>query len=114
MRRLGWVEAGSDGCLHGLGKDPARSRAAAGVLVGISRLCLSTYRTLCDHAAGRREQPSRLHYEEGLAEICGRVSIPLVRIADLAWAEIDTEEHLNYVATTVYPLIEAGDRRAAP
>ena len=92
----------------------ARSQTAAGVLVGISRICLPTYRALCDCAARQKAQPSNLHYEEGLAEICGQVSIPLLRIADLFWAEIDTEEQLHHAVTRVYPLIQARDHCATP
>jgi len=109
-----FVEAGEDGCLRGVSKDPARRPDAAGVLVGISRICLPTYRALCDYAASRTDQPPKLDYEHGLAAICGRVPIPLVRIADLAWAEVDTEEHLHHAATVVYPLVQERDRRAAP
>ncbi|HMF37871.1 MAG TPA: phosphocholine cytidylyltransferase family protein [Isosphaeraceae bacterium] len=117
LTRLGdevFVSAGGDGCLRGLFKDPARSQTAAGVLVGISRICLPTYRALCDCAARQKAQPSNLHYEEGLAEICGQVSIPLLRIADLVWAEIDTEEQLHHAVTRVYPLIQARDHCATP
>jgi 2-aminoethylphosphonate-pyruvate transaminase len=115
LTRLGdevFVEADAEDCLRGVSKDPARGHAA-GVLVGISRISLPTYRILCDYVASRDDQPTCLSYEEGLVGICGRIRIPLLRIADLAWAEIDTEADLNR-ALEIYPLIEERDRLASP
>ncbi len=109
-----FVEADSNGCLQGLSKDPARRSVAAGVLVGISRLSLPTYRILCAHVARQKSQPTALDYEQGLPGICDQVRIPLLTIADLAWAEIDTEEHLKYVTAKDYPLIQARDESAVP
>lgn len=105
-----YVETDSENFLVHLSKDKTKIRTVAGEFVGLNRLTLSSYRALCEWADSLSVQPPQLHYEEGLAALYPKVKIPTVKMEDLIWAEIDTEEHLHRVNTTIYPKLQGAGK----
>lgn len=106
-----YVEADSHNNLRFLSKNPAQVKKTAGELVGISRLSLATYRILHEWVSRLSPQPSLIHYEEGLYQIYSQVKIPLLKVENLVWAEVDTETHLTRVKQSILPQIE---KRSSP
>ena len=105
-----WLEVDARGQLINLGKDRATLGVIHGELVGISKLHRDTYRALCGVMAEALESTPKLDYEGALLRVAraGR-SIPVSRIEDLAWCEIDDEDHLGRALRDVLPRIRASD-----
>jgi len=101
------VYAGADraGRLTGLSKDISGVRNPAGELVGITRLGLRTYEKICDWAGRIAGRPTRLHYEDALTALAGECPVRVLKVEDLAWAEIDHEDHLRRAVDRVLPRI---------
>jgi 2-aminoethylphosphonate-pyruvate transaminase len=88
--------------LVNLSKDPARLSSIDSELVGISKLSLSVFRRLCEAAADKPD----IDYERGFVEIAETCPLFVKKIDDLAWSEIDDEDHLRRALQTVYPRIK--------
>lgn len=110
-----WIEADADSNLVDLSKDRTKLGAIAGELVGISKISAATYRAMCDVMAEALETTPKLDYEGCLVRVSratGKV-IPVLKIDDLAWCEIDDEGHLDRALTKILPAIRANDARAS-
>lgn len=94
-----------NGFMKWLSKDKASVSNVAGEFVGINRLSLETFQELCRWAKQQRVQPTTLHYEEGLAGLYPTVKIPVHKIENLVWAEVDTEDHLLRVEEKIFPAL---------
>jgi len=73
-----------------------------GELVGISKISAKLYAACCE--TGRRlfEKSLKVEYEVILTETAKTYPIPCRLVPDLAWAEIDDENHLSRARNTVY------------
>ena len=74
-----------------------------GELVGISKISGELYGEFCRAAERLFEKSLKVEYETGLTETAKTYPIPCRLIPDLAWAEIDDENHLARAKTKVYP-----------
>jgi 2-aminoethylphosphonate-pyruvate transaminase len=96
-----WVY-GADSRLEHLSKTAWNERVAIGELVGLTRLSTAT---IAELAAAARELPPSAHYEDGLNAVAGKRIISLLHLNNLAWCEIDDEQHLTRARTLVWPRI---------
>ena len=94
-----------DGARHliNVSKDPTRLASIDSELVGISKLSLAAFERLC---AATGDKPN-IDYEHGFVEIAEICPLFVKKVEDLAWSEIDDEEHLRRALQTVYPIIKA-------
>lgn len=99
-----WVEADT-GNLKRLSKDAAILDSIFGELVGITAVSYTLFRKMCARAEAHFTHSLHMEYESALTEAAHDMSVPCLKIEDLAWAEIDTEEHLSRVRELVYPQI---------
>jgi 2-aminoethylphosphonate-pyruvate transaminase len=73
-----------------------------GELVGISKISAKLYAAYCAAAERLFKTSLRLEYEAGLTETAKTCPIACRLVPDLAWAEIDDENHLARAREKVY------------
>nr|WP_286170926.1 2-aminoethylphosphonate--pyruvate transaminase [Bacillus sp. NTK071] len=76
-------------------------------LVGISKLSLLTFKTLCKKASVVLQTNKNLHYEDGLVQIAQEVDLYVHNVSNLVWCEIDDENHLYRAISLIAPLIQS-------
>jgi len=93
-----------NGCLVAMAKDRSKLGAEiGGELVGISKISGRLYREFCVNAERLFARSLKVEYEAGLTETAKTYPIPCRLIDDLAWAEIDDENHLARAREKIYP-----------
>jgi 2-aminoethylphosphonate-pyruvate transaminase len=73
-----------------------------GELVGISKISAKLYAAYCTAAERLFQKSLKVEYEAGLTETAKTWPIPCRLVSDLAWAEIDDENHLVRARDKVY------------
>ncbi|MDC1436498.1 phosphocholine cytidylyltransferase family protein [Gammaproteobacteria bacterium] len=99
-----WVCA-PNGKLDGLSKKQAELSSIHGELVGITKVSIPLFSTMCDIAKRFFVSSLDMEYETALAKAAHEYLVPCLKIDDLIWAEIDTEEQLENVRKNIYPKI---------
>jgi len=97
-----YLEVDSARNLVNVSKDPSRLARIDSELVGISKLSLPAFERLC---AATRDKPG-IDYELGFVGIAKTCPLFVKKVEDLAWSEIDDEDHLRRALQTVYPKIK--------
>lgn len=94
--------------LHDMSKDMRHiDRPHFGELVGITGLSAAAVDEMRDVARDILSTSPAAHYEEALVALSRRTAIPLARIDDLPWAEVDDEEMLARAERLVLPRVLA-------
>ncbi len=99
-----WVQA-DQGNLHGLSKDATTLSSIYGELVGITAVSYRLFQKMCALGEANFSESLQMEYEEALTGAAREIPVPCQKIENLAWAEIDTEEHLSRVREFVYSRI---------
>jgi len=97
-----WVSA-PGGKLVGLSKQRDKLSDIHGELVGITRVSMQLFNLMCNIAKRYFTKSLHMEYETALASAAQEYYIHCLKIDDLVWAEIDTEEHLDRVRKKIYP-----------
>jgi len=84
-------------------------KCLGGELVGISKISLELYKHMTDVAPEKCKHNSQYQYEDCLADVSDNIAIHYLCIENLAWIEIDDENHLSKAREKIYPLIEQRD-----
>lgn len=93
-----------DGKLVGMAKDKSNlGPGVEGELVGISRISGELFAAYCETVESLFGASLKVEYETGLTETAKSRAIPCRLVPDLAWAEIDDENHLRRAREKVYP-----------
>lgn len=101
-----WIETDDAGMLKSMSKDKTKLARIDAELVGISKVSLSTYACMCALMESSLESFPKLDYEYALVHSSLFSPIPVLKINDLAWCEIDDENHLARAMSRVYPRIK--------
>ncbi len=80
-----------------------------GELVGISKISQVLYRRMINIFPKKCKHDRLYHYEDCLTDISDDIAIHYHYIEDLAWTEIDDENHLTRAHEKIYPLIKQRD-----
>ena len=103
-----WIEADAAGNLFNLSKNRDALGPVFGELVGISKISRETYRAACAFMEAELATRPKLDYEGCLVRVSRELHpIPLRKIDDLAWCEIDDEGHLERALARILPAIQA-------
>jgi choline kinase len=76
-----------------------------GELVGLTRISRRCLEAMCAHAETVFTGSKHLEYEQALVAAARTVPVDCPVVHDLAWTEIDDENHLARARETVYPRI---------
>jgi 2-aminoethylphosphonate-pyruvate transaminase len=100
-----FIEADKSNHLVNMSKDKNKINNVFGELVGITKLSLQAYDLMCDFFAGSMASNIKMDYEYALVGISKQIMIPVKKIPDLIWSEIDDANHLQRTTELVYPKI---------
>lgn len=81
-----------------------------GELVGISRISLDLYKKMVSYFDSRENKKTNYHYEDCLTDLAEDNEINFHLIDNLAWIEIDDEQHHKRAIEKIYPLICKRDK----
>lgn len=81
-----------------------------GELVGISKISFDLYMKMNDYAETQFEAKKNYHYEDCLTDLAVSCKINFNLVDDLAWIEIDDEQHHKRAVEVIYPLINKRDK----
>ena len=100
-----YVEA-DGGRLTGLSKQRAKlTGEVVGELVGLTRISRRCLTAMCAHAESVFRESKHLEYEQALVAAARDVPVDCPVVSDLAWTEIDDENHLKRAMEEIYPRI---------
>ena len=100
-----YIEVDDEGMLVGMSKRPEELSRLDGELVGMSKISVSTLSMMCEYEISNRPHQPKMDYEQAFVGVARRASIPVEKVEDLAWAEIDDPSHLDRAKSSVYPTI---------
>jgi len=75
-------------------------------LVGISKISLPAYKKMCDFAFEEFKTNLMLDYEYTMVGISKDRKFKVLKVDDLAWCEIDDENHYQRAVQKIYPWIK--------
>lgn len=94
------------GLLQNMSKDRSKLKHINGELVGISKISPALLEKMVTFAAGHFSNGGKkMHYEDALVGASPHHDIFIKVVDDLAWCEIDDENHLRRALELVYPKI---------
>ena len=98
-----------------MSKDKTILKHIEGELVGISKLSLEALGKMIAFSENHFNQGrKKMHYEDAMVGVAADQDILIKVIQDLAWCEIDDENHLQRALSVVYPKILERSRINAP
>ena len=107
-----YVETEDDRLVR-MSKDRGRLGTITGELVGISKISQRLFEAMKSIAEKAFEKDLKYDYEtDCLVEAAKELPIACHLVPDLAWAEIDDDNHLERARNVVYPIIAGRDRSA--
>ncbi|OGV14992.1 MAG: hypothetical protein A2440_06485 [Stygiobacter sp. RIFOXYC2_FULL_38_25] len=102
-----FVQVDGSNYLDYLSKDENQLVDIYGELVGISKISYQTFTVLCDWAEKNVDDANKIDYEVALVKIRDQRKIPIEKIENLIWCEIDDENHFNKAVNEIYPQIKS-------
>lgn len=99
-----YIQCSEAGYLQAMNKNKSALHHADAELIGISKLSLPTYEEMLRFAQHNYQKGKKeIHYEDALVGISALKKIKVKIVKDLAWCEIDDEQHLTRALSHVYP-----------
>lgn len=102
-----YIDADDRGSLLSLTKDLAAADGAFGEFVGISKVSIEAYQEMC--AIFSRHGPLNIDYEYVMPNVTNPNNFIVHRIEDLAWCEIDDNNHLMRAKSEVIFAVDAAN-----
>ena len=100
-----WIEKDENDFLIGMSKKKEDLALISGELVGITKLSIEAARALFNLVEPHFENSPKMDYEAGLVQLGKTRNVFVKIVEDLAWCEIDNEEHLKRANEIVFPKI---------
>jgi len=88
-----------------MSKNISEIKNLGGELVGISKISFELYQKMFAHSELQFEKNKNYHYEDCLTDLAASNEINYKVIEDLAWIEIDDEQHYKRAVEVINPLI---------
>ena len=102
-----YIEANDKWHLVNMSKKIGELNHVSGELVGISKVSIDTFKSMCSYAQKQYDEDNKeIHYEDDFVGISKDIDILIKKVDGLAWCEIDDEDHLQRALTQVYPKIK--------
>lgn len=110
-----FIQQSPSGLLQNMSKDRTILKHIEGELVGISKLSMEALAKMISFAESHfKEGRKKMHYEDAMVGVAGQQDIVIKVIDDLAWCEIDDENHLQRALSVVYPKIQRRSQHKRP
>ncbi len=102
-----FIQATADNKLQQMSKDRNILKHISGELVGITKLSVATLARMCAFSETHYNKGNRmLHYEDALVGAAALHPIHVKVVEDLAWCEIDDDNHLSRALNLIYPKLK--------
>lgn len=98
-----FIETDSHGMLFDLSPDKSALTAVHGELVGIHKISLEFFKTMCDIAGRVLTVNPCIGYEYVIRDAARKIPCAVHKIPDLLWHEIDDERDLRFAEETICP-----------
>lgn len=85
-------------------KDKSKLKTIYGELVGINKISMELFALMIKEY--ENSKIAQYHYEDAIIDSAKSVVVGYKKIEDLIWAEIDDEEHLERVNSTILPKLK--------
>jgi 2-aminoethylphosphonate-pyruvate transaminase len=92
-----------------LSKNLGEIKKLGGELVGISKISNDLYEKMVDQAEKQFKKNQQYQYEDCLSDLSNLNAINYELVEDLAWMEIDDNNHFKKATEIIYPLIQRKD-----
>ncbi len=92
-----------------LSKNPAVIKKLGGELVGISKISYDLYKMMAEQGEKQFKKSQQYQYEDCLTDLSDLNIINYELVEDLAWTEIDDNNHFKKAKKIIYPLIQKKD-----
>jgi len=92
-----------------LSKNPDDIKKIGGELVGISKISYNLYQKMVEHSEKQFKINQQFQYEDCLTDLSTLNEINYELVEDLAWIEIDDENHFKKAKEIIYPRIQKRD-----
>jgi 2-aminoethylphosphonate-pyruvate transaminase len=100
-----FIEVNDNNRLLNMSKDRTTLTNIYSELVGITKLSLDFYKTMCVNYEALNKL--KVEYEHMLVSTSKNKEIKVIKDENYIWCEIDTEEHYDRAKNTIYNLIQA-------
>lgn len=101
-----YIQHSPAGMLQNMSKDRSKLTHISGELVGISKISISLLEKMVEFAVAHfAKGANMMNYEDALVGASVHHDIFIKVVEDLAWCEIDDENHLKRALELVYPKI---------
>jgi thiamine kinase-like enzyme/choline kinase/predicted transcriptional regulator len=94
-----------DGYLHKVSKDKHQFNKIDGELIGISKLSNEVYTKMVQEYQQTNKNPY-MHYEYMLLDIGRNYNIGYLKMLNLIWGEIDSQQQFENVTKKIYPILK--------
>jgi 2-aminoethylphosphonate-pyruvate transaminase len=102
-----YIEADENNNLKNMSKQKEELNSIYAELVGLTKLSYATFQRLCDEANTLFQFNQTIDYEYGLVKISEKANVYVHKLDNLAWCEVDDEDHWARATAIVYPIIKA-------
>lgn len=102
-----YIETDGNNNLKNMSKQKEELSSIYAELVGLTKLSYATFQRLCDEANTLFQFSQTIDYEYGLVKISKKTNVYIHKLDNLAWCEVDDEDHWVRATTIVYPIIKA-------
>jgi len=92
-----------------LSKNHGEIKKVGGELVGISKISYDLYKLMVEHSEKQFKKNPQYQYEDCLTDLSSLKEINYELVEDLAWIEIDDENHFKKAKEIIYPQIQKRD-----
>ena len=92
-----------------LSKNPDEIIKVGGELVGISKISYDLYKLMVELSEKQFKKNQQYQYEDCLTDLSNHKEINYELVEDLAWIEIDDENHFKKAKEIIYPRIQKRD-----
>lgn len=95
----------NDNRIVNMSKNKNDIKKSGGELVGVSKISFDLYKKMTTFAETQFKAKPNYHYEDCLTDLASSNEINYELIDELAWIEIDDEQHHQRAVEKIYPLI---------
>lgn len=101
-----FIETDHHSYLVNLSKDASVLKSIDAELVGISKVSLGTYYTMCDIAENLFPHRPKVDYEHVFVEVTRTQKMFVKKIENYVWCEIDDASHYQRAIEKIYPFVK--------
>lgn len=109
-----YLQTNKFGELEKVSKDASELSSIYAELVGINKISRERYRLMNNCFEATINENPKMDYEHAMALSSAIIPLPVLKIDDLIWCEIDDEQHLERAVSKILPKIKSKEESIKP